>query len=338
MIKTFKVWTYQEGEIPLMHSGPMTFVYSIEGDFIEEMERKGNPMVTRDPDEAHVFFIPISVTNIVYYLYKPDEALSIMPRMQAIFQDYINVIADRYPYWNRTNGADHFFVSCHDWGPFVTSGNPKMFQNFIRVLCNANSSEGFVPIRDVSMSESKAPFDNIPAATSGESPYNRPILAFFAGGVHGFVRERLFQYWGNNQDDDIQVRTYLPKPQNHTELLTQSRYCLCPSGYEVATSRLTEAIYAGCVPVVIKDHYVLPYSDVLDWSQFSVQVPVDKIPEIKRILQEIPFSKYMEMQQKVVEVQKHFMINLPAKHYDVIHMILHSVWLRRLNVQLNSFN
>ncbi|KAJ0699828.1 putative xylogalacturonan beta-1,3-xylosyltransferase [Helianthus annuus] len=57
-----------------MHNGPMKYVYSIEGDFIEEMERKGNRMVARDPDEAHVFFIPISITNIVSYLYKPSEA------------------------------------------------------------------------------------------------------------------------------------------------------------------------------------------------------------------------------------------------------------------------
>ncbi|XP_076958788.1 putative glycosyltransferase At3g42180 [Bidens hawaiensis] len=334
MTKTFKIWTYKEGEIPLMHSGPMKYVYSIEGDFIEEMERKGNPMVATDPDEAHAFFIPISVTNIVYYLWTPDEALDFKKRIQAILEDYISVIAERYPYWNRSNGADHFFVSCHDWGPSVSRGNPKLFKNFIRVLCNANTSEGFIPIRDVSMSEIKAPFDNIPIVSSGQPPYKRSILAFFAGGIHGFVREQLFQYWGNKEDNDIQVHNYLPKGENHTELLTRSKYCLCPSGYEVATSRLTEAIHVGCVPVMIKDHYVLPYNDVLDWSQFSVQISVDKIPEIKRILQEIPFSKYLELHKKVIEVQRHFMINLPAKHFDVIHMILHSVWLRRLNVQL----
>lgn len=115
MIKTFKIWTYKEGDIPLMHNGPMKYIYSVEGDFIEEMERKGNPMVAIDPDEAHAFFIPISITNIVYYLYKPDEALGFLERMQAIVKDYIRVIKEKYPYWNRSNGADHFFVSCHDW-------------------------------------------------------------------------------------------------------------------------------------------------------------------------------------------------------------------------------
>ncbi|GKB20867.1 exostosin-like protein [Tanacetum coccineum] len=337
MMKTFKIWIYKEGDIPLLHDGPMKCIYSIEGDFIEEMERKGHAVVAKHPDEAHAFFIPISVTRIVQYLYTPAEMIGFQRRMQLILEDYIGVIAERYPYWNRSNGADHFYVACHDWGPHVSKGNPKLFENLIRVLCNANTSEGFIPRRDVSMSEIYGPFNNIPLVGSGQPPYNRSILAFFAGGNHGFVRNKLFKHWGNNTDNDMQVHTYLPKGQNYTELLSQSKYCLCPSGYEVASARMTEAIHMGCIPVVIKNNYVLPYNDVLNWSQFSVQVPVDNIPDLKRILQDIPFSKYMEMQKKVMEVQKHFTLNIPAKNFDVFHMILHSVWLRRLNIQLRSF-
>nr|XP_043623173.1 probable glycosyltransferase At3g42180 [Erigeron canadensis] len=338
MMKTFKIWTYKEGDVPLVHNGPMRYVYSIEGDFIEEMERNGNPMAASHPDEAHAFFIPISVTNIVYYLYTPSEIHHFSKRIQAIVEDYVGVIAERYPYWNRSNGADHFYVSCHDWGPSVSKGNPKLFQNLIRVLCNANRSEGFIPRRDVSMSEINGPFNNTPSVGSGKSPHNRSILAFFSGKVRGPIRSKLFQHWGNNEDKDIQVHTYLPKGQNYSEFISQSKYCLCPSGFEVASARLTEAIYMGCVPVIIKDHYVLPYSDVLDWSQFSVQVPVDKIPDLKKILQEIPFEKYLKMQKRVIEVQRHFRLNFPAKHFDLFHMILHSVWLRRLDVHLATIN
>ncbi|KAI3790308.1 hypothetical protein L2E82_03258 [Cichorium intybus] len=204
----------------------------------------------------------------------------------------------------------------------------------IRVLCNANSSEGFIPRRDVSMTEIHGPYNNIPIVSGGQSPHNRSILAFFAGGNHGVVRKKLFQHWGNKEDNDIQVYTYLQKNHNYTELLSRSKYCLCPSGYEVASARLTEAIYVGCIPVIIKNNYVLPYSDVLDWSEFSVQVPVANIPDLKRILQDIHFSKYLEMQKRVMEVQKHFTVNIPAERFDVFHMILHSVWLRRLNIRL----
>ncbi|KAK9078782.1 hypothetical protein SSX86_002840 [Deinandra increscens subsp. villosa] len=116
MMKTFKVWAYKEGEIPLVHDGPMKSIYSIEGHFVEEMEREGNPLAAKHPDEAHAFFIPISVAKIVHYLFSEDDQPQNFPaRIRQIFEDYIGVIAERYPYWNRSNGADHFYVSCHDW-------------------------------------------------------------------------------------------------------------------------------------------------------------------------------------------------------------------------------
>ncbi|KAG9448486.1 hypothetical protein H6P81_008451 [Aristolochia fimbriata] len=335
MEKRFRVWAYREGEPPLVHDGPLNSVYSTEGHFIDEMD-VGNqsPFMARHPDEAHVFFLPFSVVKVKMHVYEPKPFTSLLrDRLQRFAVDYVTVVSTRYPYWNRSHGADHFMVSCHDWGPDFSKANPELFQNMIRVLCNANVSEGFKPNRDATLPEIKIPFARLPVVRPPLSPSKRTILAFFAGRLHGKIRKRLVKHW-LGKDRDVQVYLELPKSLDYNKMMRNSKYCLCPSGWEVASPRVVEAIYVGCVPVIISQNYVLPFSDVLDWSKFSVEVPVERIPDIKVILEGIPERKYLTLQRRVLEVRRHFVLHRPAKRFDLLNMVLHSIWLRRLNFRL----
>lgn len=112
MEKLFKVYVYEEGEPPLFHDGPCRSIYSSEGRFIHGIDMD-TWFRTRDPDLAHVFFLPFSVVKMVKLIYKP-KSFDISPITRTI-ADYISVIAERYPYWNRSLGSDHFMLSCHDW-------------------------------------------------------------------------------------------------------------------------------------------------------------------------------------------------------------------------------
>ncbi|KAI3906521.1 hypothetical protein MKW98_009429 [Papaver atlanticum] len=334
MEKRFKVWTYKEGDLPLVHEGPLNNIYSTEGQFIDEMESGASRFSAQHPDQAHVFFLPFSVARLRRFVFKPEPSLP-QDRLNWFVTDYIRVISSRYPFWNRSAGADHFMVSCHDWGPNISIGRPELFKNFIRVLCNANTSEGFLPERDVSLPEVKLPFGQLTLPKLGVPPSERSILAFFAGRVHGRIRKVLMKHW-KDKDDEVQVYEYLPKSQSYAKKMGQSKFCLCPSGWEVASPRVVESIFAGCIPVIMSTSYLLPFSDVLDWSQFSVTIPVQKIPMIKDLLKSISVSEYTKIHRRLKQVQRHFTVNRPSKRFDLIRMVLHSVWLRRLNVGLIS--
>ncbi|KAL6521159.1 hypothetical protein OROGR_017728 [Orobanche gracilis] len=332
MEKHFRVFIYDEGEQPIFHSGPCGSIYSMEGNFIYKLET--SIFRSRDPGKASVYFLPFSVTSIVHFIYEKNTRDHWLPMKQTV-KDYVDLVARKYPYWNRSLGSDHFMLSCHDWGPELSKSLPELFKNSIRALCNANTSEGFRPSKDVSIPEINLPGGRTTGLIGGPSPSRRPILVFFAGGVHGPIRPVLLEHW-ENKDPDVQVHKYLPKNVSYSETMRKSKYCICPSGYEVASPRMVEALYTGCVPVLIKDHYVTPFSDVLNWKTFSVEIFVKDIPNMKSILMGIPPRQYIRMQRRGVTVRRHFEVNLRPKRFDVFHMTLHSIWLRRLNIRLHG--
>lgn len=222
--------------------------------------------------------------------------------------------------------------------PLVSEVVPHLFNTSTRVLCNANTSEGFNPAKDATLPEINRKRHDLKVDLGGSRPSRRTVLAFFAGGVyglHGKIRAIVYEAW-HNKDKDILVYEYLPKNISYELMMKSSKFCLCPSGYEVASPRLVEAIYAECVPVIISETYVLPFSEVLDWDQFSVTVELKDIPKLKSILMSISTRKYLKLREGVKRVQRHFMVYSPPKRYDMFHMIIHSIWLRRLNVRVHD--
>ena len=75
-----------------------------------------------------------------------------------VFQDYVKSLISKYPYWNRTLGADHFFVTCHDIGVIVTERILHLMKNIIRVVCSPSYYFQYVPRKDITLPQIIQPF------------------------------------------------------------------------------------------------------------------------------------------------------------------------------------
>ncbi|KAF0898947.1 hypothetical protein E2562_012648 [Oryza meyeriana var. granulata] len=309
MERLLKVFIYHDGAKPIFHSPELKGIYASEGWFMKLME--GNQrFVVRNPNRAHLFYLPYSSRQLEHNLYVPGS--NTIEPLSIFVKNYIDFISTKFPYWNRTKGADHFYVACHDWGPYTAKLHGELRKNTIKVLCNADLSEGvFIHGRDVSLPETFLRSPRRPLRGIGGKPASeRSILAFFAGQMHGRVRPVLLQYWGG-KDADMRIYNCLPhritRRMNYVQHMKSSKYCICPMGYEVNSPRIVEAIYYECVPVIIADNFVLPFDDALNWSVFSVVIPEKDVPKLKEILLGIPEDQYMAMQSNVKRVQKHFL-------------------------------
>jgi hypothetical protein len=118
MEDTLKVYIYREGEKPIFHQPPLKGIYASEGWFMKLLEAN-KKLVTKNPRKAHLFYLPFSSRELEITLYVPNSHSR--ANLIQYLKNYLDMIAVKHPFWNRTAGADHFLVACHDWVCFSYS-------------------------------------------------------------------------------------------------------------------------------------------------------------------------------------------------------------------------
>jgi hypothetical protein len=321
MERKFKVYIYTDGDPNTFYQTPrkLTGKYSSEGYFFQNIRE--SHFRTEDPDQAHLFFIPISC-------HKMRGKGTSYENMTIIVQNYVEGLIHKYPYWNRTLGADHFFVTCHDVGVRATEGLPFLVKNSIRAVCSPSYDVGFIPHKDVALPQVLQPFA-LPAG--GNDIENRTNLGFWAGHRNSKIRVILARVWEN--DTELDIANNRISRANGTLLYQKkfyrNKFCICPGGSQVNSARITDSIHYGCIPVILSNYYDLPFNDILDWRTFSVVLKEKDVYQLKQILTDIPYSQFVTLHNNLVKVQRHFQWNTPPIRYDAFHMVMYDLWLRR---------
>ncbi|KZV51154.1 putative glycosyltransferase [Dorcoceras hygrometricum] len=332
MEKVLKVYVYAEGERPIFHQPHLRGIYASEGWFMKQL-KSNKRFLTKNMNKAHLFYLPFNSCELEKALYVRESRNhdNVVQRLS----DYVNVIKTKYGSWNRTDGADHFLVACHDWVRRLRVNVTRFMANSIRSLCNTDIiKEGFRVGKDVSLPETNVRSVQDPLRQLGGKPASqRRILAFFAGNImHGYLRRILLNYW-ENKDPDMKIFGLLREAKgemSYVQYMKSSKFCICAKGNEVNSPRVVEAIFYECVPVIISDNFVPPFFEIFNWETFAGFVLEKDIPNLKTILLSISKTRYQLMQQRVKQVQQHFLWHSKPVKYDIFYMILHSIWHNRV--------
>ena len=151
MLPTFKIFVYPHNlrndpfsNIFAPMDGEPTGNYASENYFKKSLFN--SDFITRNASEAHMFYLPFSITKL-----RHDKRVGVQ-KLDTFVSSYMERIRQKWPYWNRTSGADHFFVSCHSITKLVSDKVVYLRRNAIQVVCSSNVFvQGYVPHKDISM-------------------------------------------------------------------------------------------------------------------------------------------------------------------------------------------
>ncbi|KAK6143328.1 hypothetical protein DH2020_023676 [Rehmannia glutinosa] len=268
-----------------------------------------SPFVTQNPAEAHLFLVPFS----------PDTSTRSLARV-------IRELRNNHPYWNRTLGADHFFVSPAGIDYSSDRNVLELKKNSVQISVFPVVSGYFVPHKDVTL----PPFSTSPLALLDGQEVNSTKTTSFLGYLNwdGMTEPNLVNELKGDVDFLVQEKS---EPLNYMRSVTESKFCLFL--YHGEVTWIVEAMSLGCVPVVIVDRPIqdLPLMDILRWSEIAllVAVPRGGSKRLKKVLDGVSEEKYADMRELCVAASKHLVWNEEPQPLDAFHMVMYQLWLRR---------
>lgn len=85
----------------------------------------------------------------------------------------------------------------------------------------------------------------------------------------------------------------------YPEVLKQATFCLIFRGERIGQYSLLEAMAANCIPVVVIDGLVMPFSNIIDWKRAAIFIMEDYLSTLMEVLGSISQNRIKEMQKQI---------------------------------------
>ncbi|GAQ82765.1 Exostosin family protein [Klebsormidium nitens] len=261
---------------------------------------------TLNPEAASLFYIPMYLgyyLNTQWSFEKEDGApfKEGVAHASRFVSDALDHVRTSWPFWNRTNGADHVAVFGYDNGRCDAYGFLKDARREVGQLISIQANGDLVarswahqydpdrapddffchaPGRDVVVPMWLKPNRIVRPLESNRSI---PLLyRFSARDQHGArygheIRKELHEQWVRDPfpGSDFAART----AEETLADMSRAVFCVTPPGNTQDTARFWKAISMGCIPVSFFRAFDRPFerSRLLDYDTFTVNLETDDI-------------------------------------------------------------
>eukprot|EP00929_Paragymnodinium_shiwhaense_P109023 TRINITY_DN75389_c0_g1_i1.p1 TRINITY_DN75389_c0_g1~~TRINITY_DN75389_c0_g1_i1.p1 ORF type:complete len:571 (-),score=99.80 TRINITY_DN75389_c0_g1_i1:26-1738(-) len=275
-----------------------------------------------DWKKADLFFVPVYLT-----CWELQEVGKLNFTEKAEAGERLADKVRSLPYWGRKAGLDHVFLfGASAW---QMPGWRSILRNSIILAVESRpiESEGndkrvwhcqdcFQPWKDVVIPP-VTPLTTTRSLMRNARPADERTILMSWHGQHANASDpavrRAYRVTNESVRLGLLALAGLPSVSlggpvtGYTEVLGNSQFCLCPKGASSYTSRVFEALFAGCIPVILSDEVRLPFADLVDWSQFSIRWPMAKADEsLYEYLSNLLANdrpRVLRMQAKVADVR-----------------------------------
>lgn len=149
----------------------------------------------------------------------------------------------------------------------------------------------------------------------------KDIFCSFVGSLTHNTRTSMFNYLKDDELFYFKVNDWSwniekQKEDHFIDIISRSKFTLCPRGYGAQSFRFYEALQLGSVPIYIHDDTAWrPYVDILDWESFSINLHINDINLLKEKILNISDEQLSSMVDVSKKVYRDFfsMKNLPLQ-------------------------
>ncbi|KAJ0046130.1 hypothetical protein Pint_05403 [Pistacia integerrima] len=292
----------------LLQKDPRCLTHMFAAEIFMHRFLLSSPVRTLNPEEADWFYTPIYPTCDLTPTGLPLPFKS--PRMM---RSAIQLISSNWPYWNQTEGADHFFVVPHDFGAcFHYQEEKAVERGILPLLQRATLVQTFGQRNHVCLNEGSItipPYAPPQKMQAHQIPPDTPrsIFVYFRG---------LFYDVNNDPEGGYYARG--------ARAAVWENFKNNPL-FDISTDHPT-TYYEDMQRAIFYD-IVLPFADAIPWEEIGVFVAEEDVPNLDTILTSIPTETILRKQRLLANpsMKRAMLFPQPAQSGDAFHQILNGL-------------